>query len=92
MSTRRSKTWQEKQCSSEDWNEGGRERKRKTEYRRLIRVLCTMHTICRREKPSDWIAGLVGKEGWEWHLKDKDVLKSSRVWGKLDEDVTGIWE
>lgn len=33
-----------------------------------------------------------GKEEWEWHLKDKDVLKSLRVWGKLAEDVTGIWE
>lgn len=38
-------------------------RKRKTEYGRLIRVLCTMCTICQREKPSDWIAGLVEKGG-----------------------------
>lgn len=63
--------------------EGEGKRKRKTEYGRLIRVLCT---ICQREKPSDWIAGLEekgGKEEWEWHLKDKDVVKSSRVWGKL---------
>lgn len=35
-----------------------RKRKRKAEYRRLIRVLCT---IRRREKPLDWTAGLVGK-------------------------------
>lgn len=62
---------------------GMREGKRKTENGRLIRVSCTMCTICRSEKPSDWIAGLVEKEEREWHLKDKDVVKSSRVWGKL---------